>query len=233
MTPRTWDQWTLVRVGTMGLIVRSRGGAGILNRHAASSWCTRDTWHGISTEMFVMLFWYSISKHLDNVEWRMVGSSTSGRPPRCGGVCRGSSSDLLPFLLPHFNYNPFTRGWAKEKFWAGLPTFSEQGAGLQTHLNISWSLLTRADDGDTRSSSGQLIISRPQHLDKKWPHVPPHTCSHIQMIHYYHEFYQLFYILSYCIILPGSGERSIPAPGPAPWLRGCVAAVCEIVSNYK
>ena len=207
----------------MGLIVRSRGGAGILNHHTASSWCTH-----VIPRCFVMLFWYSISKHLDNVEWLMVGSSTSGRPPRCGGVCRGSSSDLLPFLLPHFNYNPFTRGWAKEKSRAGLPTFSEQGAGLQTHLNISWSLLTRADDGDTRSSSGQLIISTPQHPDKKWPHVPPHTCSHIQMIHYYHEFYVLsivLYIVLPCIILPGSGEKSIPAPGPRPCsvLRGgCV-----------
>ena len=35
--------WTLARVGTMGLIVRSGGGAGILNHHTASSWCTRDT----------------------------------------------------------------------------------------------------------------------------------------------------------------------------------------------
>ena len=31
-----------------------------------------------------------------------------------------------PFFFPHFNYNPFTRGWAKEKFRAGLPTFHRQ-----------------------------------------------------------------------------------------------------------
>ena len=155
------------------------------------------------------------------------------RPPRCGGVCRGSSSDLLPFLLPHFNYNPFTRGWAKEKSRAGLPTFSEQGAGLQTHLNISWSLLSGADDGDTRSSSGQLIISTPQHPDKKWPHVPPHTPAHTYRwytIITSFMFYQLFYILSYPVLFCQGVERRAsqpPAPGPAPWLRalwlrGCV-----------
>ena len=144
------------------------------------------------------------------------------RPPRCGGVCRGSSSDLLPFLLPHFNYNPFTRGWAKEKSRAGLPTFSEQGAGLQTHLNISWSLLTRADDGDTRSSSGQLIISTPQHQDKKWPHVPPHTCSHIQDT----LLSRVLSIVLYIVLLYYSAREwweEHPCPRPCPVLRGSVA----------
>ena len=56
MTPRTWDQWTLARVGTMGLIVRSRGGAGILNRHTASSWCTRDIYRDVLSCYFDILF---------------------------------------------------------------------------------------------------------------------------------------------------------------------------------
>ena len=30
-----------------------------------------------------------------------------------------------PFFFPHFNYNPFTRGWAKEKFRAGSTDISQ------------------------------------------------------------------------------------------------------------